>query len=594
MIFSFYLKKELLLYKNKIMTWKNKSAFTLVELIVVITILAILGTIAFISLQWYSADARDSSRISDINHIKTSLELFSLATWKYPLPDNAQDVTYSWSIVVWKQWTVWDTVTWNLSRNLNEKPTDPLYETEYIYSTLENGSKYEVMSVYESLAYNTPLLNNTYAETPSKVKIEGTYNWLYVKSWNYIIPTPSIITAENLPLDLNSTTIASQVIDNGTNIPNIGTSKITQSTWSLSFPSFNVYNGVLNEDTDPSEFLNAYNALLNTYSGSSLENVWIIQALLSNTTDDEKIAFTKTVVLNTTSSVTTTPIYNCDDTTKPTDNWHITFTTWTPTEIDQAYIQDATDCWYTCTDWYTWTSCEIAPLTWWRALDPNCDIEDITIWTQTWAWCNSTLWSGFEWWKKDDGTNGTISSCYNYDWTNNASDPDCAIWNANMTSNVSAKNFFDLKQPDWTNNASDQEFDTIWWKYYTWSNSPSACPTWRHVPSDAEWEALETYLNWWTNCRNSTDWWLCDGLWWNGHNAKTDTNNLANALKLPLAGYRYTDGSTFFSRGGNTFLWSSSPSSTDAYYRYLYWGNSTVLRVTSSQGYGFSVRCIKD
>jgi len=48
----------------------TKSAFTLVELIVVITILAILGTIAFISLQGYSADARNSKRTSDLNNIK--------------------------------------------------------------------------------------------------------------------------------------------------------------------------------------------------------------------------------------------------------------------------------------------------------------------------------------------------------------------------------------------------------------------------------------------------------------------------------------------------------------------------------------------
>lgn len=37
---------------------KNIKAFTLVELIVVITILSILWTIAFISLQWYSSNSR--------------------------------------------------------------------------------------------------------------------------------------------------------------------------------------------------------------------------------------------------------------------------------------------------------------------------------------------------------------------------------------------------------------------------------------------------------------------------------------------------------------------------------------------------------
>jgi prepilin-type N-terminal cleavage/methylation domain-containing protein len=53
----------------------TKSAFTLVELIVVITILAILGTIAFISLQGYSADARNSKRTSDIGNIQSAMSL---------------------------------------------------------------------------------------------------------------------------------------------------------------------------------------------------------------------------------------------------------------------------------------------------------------------------------------------------------------------------------------------------------------------------------------------------------------------------------------------------------------------------------------
>ena len=53
----------------------TKYAFTLVELIVVITILAILGTIAFISLQGYSADARNSKRTTDLSNIASSLNI---------------------------------------------------------------------------------------------------------------------------------------------------------------------------------------------------------------------------------------------------------------------------------------------------------------------------------------------------------------------------------------------------------------------------------------------------------------------------------------------------------------------------------------
>lgn len=53
----------------------TKQAFTLVELIVVITILAILGTIAFISLQGYSSDARNTKRTNDLSSIQSAISV---------------------------------------------------------------------------------------------------------------------------------------------------------------------------------------------------------------------------------------------------------------------------------------------------------------------------------------------------------------------------------------------------------------------------------------------------------------------------------------------------------------------------------------
>lgn len=55
----------------------TKKAFTLVELIVVITILAILGTIAFISLQGYSGEAKNSKVTSDLRNIASAIETAS-------------------------------------------------------------------------------------------------------------------------------------------------------------------------------------------------------------------------------------------------------------------------------------------------------------------------------------------------------------------------------------------------------------------------------------------------------------------------------------------------------------------------------------
>lgn len=58
---------------QKIQTSTDIRGFTLVELIVVITILVILGTIAFLNLGGMSGSARDSQRTSDLNQINQQI-----------------------------------------------------------------------------------------------------------------------------------------------------------------------------------------------------------------------------------------------------------------------------------------------------------------------------------------------------------------------------------------------------------------------------------------------------------------------------------------------------------------------------------------
>ncbi|MDP2090958.1 MAG: LamG-like jellyroll fold domain-containing protein [Candidatus Gracilibacteria bacterium] len=134
-----------------------RPAFTLVELIVVITILAILGTIAFISLQGYSKQARDSTRISDLSKMKTSLELFQIETGKYPLPTNGINITYS-GATVWTQGTFGDTVIANIVK-LDVIPRDILTEKEYTYSITSSKNQYELGGIIEGdeVSYRPPL-----------------------------------------------------------------------------------------------------------------------------------------------------------------------------------------------------------------------------------------------------------------------------------------------------------------------------------------------------------------------------------------------------------------------------------------------------
>ena len=118
----------------------KKQGFTLVELIVVITILAILWTIAFISLQWYSKSARDSARVSDMSRIKTSLELFKIDWAKYPEPTESVSITYN-STEAWTQWTFWQT-TFNNVEKLDKIPRDPTTEELYIYSVTNTRKEF--------------------------------------------------------------------------------------------------------------------------------------------------------------------------------------------------------------------------------------------------------------------------------------------------------------------------------------------------------------------------------------------------------------------------------------------------------------------
>lgn len=62
---------------------------------------------------------------------------------------------------------------------------------------------------------------------------------------------------------------------------------------------------------------------------------------------------------------------------------------------------------------------------------------------------------------------------------------------------------------------------------------------------------------------------------------------------LVLTGLRVTNGA-FHLRGTHAYFGSSSERGTNAWYRYLFSGSSTVYRSTSDKAYGFSVRCVQN
>ena len=125
----------------------QKNAFTLVELIVVITILAILWTIAFISLQWFARDARDSQRLNDVRAIEKKFSVLRTEWNKLPQPDEAITITASGTVISY-QWKVWSWVLRNIQQAW--EIFDPILNEPYTYSVNENRTKYQMLVYYEN------------------------------------------------------------------------------------------------------------------------------------------------------------------------------------------------------------------------------------------------------------------------------------------------------------------------------------------------------------------------------------------------------------------------------------------------------------
>ena len=565
---------------------KIKSAFTLVELIVVITILAILWTIAFISLQWYSSNSRDSVRINDISKIKTSLELYNLNSWKYPLPDEGNNVIYD-TDTLWTQWNIWKNVVKNLSRNLNKIPKDPLTEREYVYSVTNKQNEYELLSLMENDDFT---LNNTIAKTSAEwisviPRVSWEYNWVFVKSENYIVPTPSIINAEVnwAELILNSTNISSQVISWWENVPwNLW--NIETQTWTLDM-NLIVYTWSITKDSTDTEKINVITAIKNAYTGSDLVTNEKISTIL-NTPESELVILTNIIVLNEANiknwnseiEVTT---YSCIWT-LPSSNVTTSNNTWLTTDTSWQNTNSSNDCYYECTWWYTWVNCDIAPiLNAYTETRHSCETTTVTVWIYEIASCNvwatstdvfntASYWYLFQWWNAKHHLADNSSVTTSNTLVNTLS---CAPNNCKTISFITPP---DVSPYDW----SSSQNNNLWWWNLSNTATPSdsdklakqwVCPNWFHVPTQKEWESVITTLNFWTN--------------W---------NSLKNSiLKLPYAGYRDKLNSNISLLGFQGRYWSSSSNGSSVYALVF---TSSYINYSNNdfRSMGDAIRCFKN
>ena len=526
---------------------QNKKAFTLVELIVTITILAILWTIGFLSFQSYTVYSRDVVRLSHISNMKSVLEYSYTETWRYPKPDWENNITYSWAIA-WIQWDFWKN-TKRKTKRLDSIPLDPLTQNTYSYSVTKNQSEFELGSIFEwdEVSKNNSILNNSYADNSDfKAYISWNYNWQILKvqtGWlDYILAVPSIILSDYTDLRLED------IIDNANskfvlnwynNIPS--NYWITNSnSWELDFlkkENFLVFEWdleALSESWSLQEEL--WTKLALAYSWTTIENNSGIKEIV-NAHSWNKLYLTQNIIKS-------TLIPKFEITAVSVTNWcasqpnyaNANFVSWIATSENQVWqnVDSNEACYYSCTNSYTWSDCWTAPVyasckdvldNGWSIWDWVYTIDPENNWTWFDVYCDMTTdWGG---WILSAEKNFDLSFNIKINsWNKNDSNNDWSIYQDLEPILLDSSSLIIKYDSLATYKISDVDNSSLWnvsliswWLNSDFDNkivnslrSTTSCKTWHRVFTSSHDLYLKTYFTWHSGS-SCSDW--CGQPWSN-------------------------------------------------------------------------------
>ncbi len=477
------------------MKYKLK-AFTLIELVIVIVILSILWLIAFTSLDWYSKSARDSTRITDLSSMRTSLEIFNVNSWKYPLPTGYSEITYSWAIV-WKQWTYWESVKANTDI-LDKIPIDPISESKYTYSLTEKWNEFQLAWIMEwnDIVFKNSLplqklLNTTYAwDVEALAYVTWNFNEILLKQNTFwtceVLSVPSIITN-----DLNVTDLP-QIVENNSfvyrwfkNLPSSFRSSKFKSFWWFNFQpnKFVAYSDNNNCEKltqcsleNITENMSLLKWLQESYIWTLLQNNLKINKIINSETNinnpsDESIESIIDILnnnfwCNIAFKKKNVAVPSCVSKPNYIDAIYVE---WQANQLNQQWQSTASNepCYWTCWSWKVlqWSSC-ISTSCLWSAPNGTSNISNSTN-TVWWIWNYNTIpWL----------CTYSCNTWYTWNWS------DCII------------NTYSVNWSFWSN-----------WSWWT----VNVC--WNTVIADSNWN-FSTNISHWTTCNNVTmlkNWYEC-------------------------------------------------------------------------------------
>lgn len=128
----------------KIMKKRRVLGFTMIELLVTTTIIAVLTAIGLVSFRTANMKARDGKRMADVEQIKAALEMYRSDNPTYPVRGGGAEVR--------SYFGNWSGFMNDLSGYIISEVSDPKNDTTYYYSytALDLGVTYSLCRTLES------------------------------------------------------------------------------------------------------------------------------------------------------------------------------------------------------------------------------------------------------------------------------------------------------------------------------------------------------------------------------------------------------------------------------------------------------------
>ena len=148
---------------------RKNFGFTLIELIITISILAVLTTISSLVLLNWLDQSRDVSREAWLQNISAALNNTLYNHWTVPAPNTpTKGITSGDTLLLGTWWVFWTWAFNEIGGELTDLPKDPAYDDFYIYNTNFQGNKFQLMAFMEEenrLSFTNRAIARDYEQT---------------------------------------------------------------------------------------------------------------------------------------------------------------------------------------------------------------------------------------------------------------------------------------------------------------------------------------------------------------------------------------------------------------------------------------------